>query len=307
MIAYRASLDVPAGTAYQVARWLAAHRKVHDVRPWQRAATPFVQAVMVLRWFREATDLRILARDAQVRISAPSEAGYDLWVFGQTQTTRREHPGRRRPERVSGLGQQGRTRLGPRHHRRPHPRSARPLPALYPAAATGLPTLTDKGYTGAGIGIQVPLKGDKLATGNRNAMINALRAPAERANALLKSTWRVLRRITPGPLENRRHHRRTRPTPPSQTHLVRKPQYRSSRSSQTDKLQTDIYLGEKGEKGGHIAVNGDGDIEHVRGDGEVLYNKLAGCGMDPLDGGEPSRQVDHSQPTARSMRAWSAV
>jgi hypothetical protein len=27
------------------------------------------------------------------------------------------------------------------------------LPALYPAAANGLPTLTDKGYTGAGIGI----------------------------------------------------------------------------------------------------------------------------------------------------------
>jgi len=53
VITYRASLDVPAETAYQVARWLAAHRKAHDVRPWQRAATPFVQAVMVLRWFKE--------------------------------------------------------------------------------------------------------------------------------------------------------------------------------------------------------------------------------------------------------------
>lgn len=41
------------------------------------------------------------------------------------------------------------------------------LPALYPAAAAGLPTLTDKGYTGAGIGIQVPLKGNKLATANQ--------------------------------------------------------------------------------------------------------------------------------------------
>jgi hypothetical protein len=39
------------------------------VRPWQRAATPFVQAVMVLRWFKEATDLRVLARDAQVSIA----------------------------------------------------------------------------------------------------------------------------------------------------------------------------------------------------------------------------------------------
>ncbi len=53
MITYRASLDVPAETAYQVARWLASHRRAHDVRPWQRAATPFVQAVMVLRWFKE--------------------------------------------------------------------------------------------------------------------------------------------------------------------------------------------------------------------------------------------------------------
>jgi hypothetical protein len=75
------------------------------------------------------------------------------------------------------------------------------LPALYPAAAAGLPTLTDKGYAGAGIGIQVPLKGDKPATGNRarNTLIGAIRAPAERANALLKSTWRALRRITLDP------------------------------------------------------------------------------------------------------------
>lgn len=34
---------------------------------------------------------------------------------------------------------------------------------------------------------------------NRNAAVNALRAPAERANALLKATWPVLRRITPDP------------------------------------------------------------------------------------------------------------
>jgi hypothetical protein len=32
------------------------------------------------------------------------------------------------------------------------------LPALYAAAATGLPTLADGSYTGAGIGIHIPLK-----------------------------------------------------------------------------------------------------------------------------------------------------
>jgi hypothetical protein len=72
------------------------------------------------------------------------------------------------------------------------------FPALYPAAANDLPTLTDKGYTGAGIGIHVPLKGANLAIDNqaRNLLITALRAPAERANALFKSSFKALRRVT---------------------------------------------------------------------------------------------------------------
>ena len=69
MITYRATLDVPASTVSQVARWLSAYRKLHDRRPWQRAATPFVQAVMVLRWFKNATDLPTLARDGRVSIA----------------------------------------------------------------------------------------------------------------------------------------------------------------------------------------------------------------------------------------------
>jgi hypothetical protein len=57
---------------------------------------------------------------------------------------------------------------------------AHALPALYPAAARGLPTLIDKGYAGAGIGIIFPTKGTNLAADNltRNALISALRAPA---------------------------------------------------------------------------------------------------------------------------------
>ena len=69
MITHRATLDVPAETVRTVSSWLLAHRKSHDVRPWQRAATPNVQAVMVLRWFKEATDMRIVARDASVSIA----------------------------------------------------------------------------------------------------------------------------------------------------------------------------------------------------------------------------------------------
>lgn len=55
-------------------------------------------------------------------------------------------------------------------------------------------TLADKGYVRAGIGVLVPTKGSNLAPDNRarNTMISALRAPAERANALLKRTWKAL-------------------------------------------------------------------------------------------------------------------
>ena len=66
MITYRATLDVPAGTLRAVTAWLREHRRAHDLRPWQRAATIYVQAVMVLRWFKDATDIRLLSRDAAV-------------------------------------------------------------------------------------------------------------------------------------------------------------------------------------------------------------------------------------------------
>ncbi len=74
------------------------------------------------------------------------------------------------------------------------------LPALYPHAARGLPGLADKGYTGAGVGIHVPTRHQPdgpLHTDNRcyNQLLTALRAPAERGNALL-GRWRALDRVT---------------------------------------------------------------------------------------------------------------
>jgi len=245
VITYRATLDVPASTLALVSRWLLMHRLVHDRRPWQRAATPYVQAVLVLRWFKEATDLRILARDARISIatayrylheaidviaahapdlhdvlahgldegwafvcldgtliastrsSAPSGAGHDVWYSGK----HKRHGGNIQvltgptgyPEWVSDV-EPGSTHdiTAARVHA---------LPALYPAAARGLPTLTDKGYVGAGIGIHVPIRGRNLHADNRtrNAMISALRAPSERANALLKRTWKALERVTLDP------------------------------------------------------------------------------------------------------------
>ena len=77
------------------------------------------------------------------------------------------------------------------------------LPALYPHAARGLPVLADKGYTGAGVGVHVPIKhhpDGPLHTDNRcyNSLITGLRAPAERGNALL-GRWRALDRGTVSP------------------------------------------------------------------------------------------------------------
>ena len=79
------------------------------------------------------------------------------------------------------------------------------LPALYQAAAAGLPTLADPGYDGAGIGIHIPVKqpadGQELDidTRTRNALQRSLRCLGERGFALLTSRWRTLQHITASP------------------------------------------------------------------------------------------------------------
>jgi hypothetical protein len=79
------------------------------------------------------------------------------------------------------------------------------LPALYRAAALGLPALADPGYDGAGIGIHIPVKqppdGRDLDLGNRtrNALQRSLRCLGERAFALLTQRWRALQHITASP------------------------------------------------------------------------------------------------------------
>lgn len=221
MSTYRATLDVPTHTVSQVTRWPSAHRKAHDRAPWQRAATPYVRAVMVLRWFKDATDVRLLARDAHISIatayrylheaidviadhapdlpevlhagieqgwafacldgtlinstrsSTKSETGHDLWYSGK----HKQHGGNIQvltgptgyPEWVSDV-EPGSTHdiTAAGHHA---------LGALYAAAANGLPTLTDKGYQGAGIGTIVPTRMVSLAasvapirTGGRGRM-----------------------------------------------------------------------------------------------------------------------------------------
>jgi hypothetical protein len=82
---------------------------------------------------------------------------------------------------------------------------AHALPALYRAAATGLPALADPGYDGAGIGIHMPVKqpadGRELDinTRTRNALQRSLRCLGERGFALLNQRWRTLQHITASP------------------------------------------------------------------------------------------------------------
>jgi len=79
------------------------------------------------------------------------------------------------------------------------------LPALYHAAAAGLPALADPGYDGAGIGIHMPVKQPAsgrdldINTRTRNAIQRSLRCLGERGFALLSQRWRTLQHITASP------------------------------------------------------------------------------------------------------------
>lgn len=81
------------------------------------------------------------------------------------------------------------------------------LPALYPAAAAGLPTLADAGYHGAGAGILTPVKKrpgsthEALHVDHRayNQLLRGLRVRGERAAAELKERWRAVKHITLSP------------------------------------------------------------------------------------------------------------
>jgi DDE superfamily endonuclease/Restriction endonuclease len=127
------------------------------------------------------------------RVHAKGENGHDLWYSGK----HKQHGGNVQVLTEPGGFPVWTSPVEPGNTHDITAARAHVLPALYPAATAGLPTLTDKGYTGAGIGIQVPVKGRHLApdTATRNQLINALRAPGERGNAILKTRWTALQRL----------------------------------------------------------------------------------------------------------------
>jgi hypothetical protein len=69
VINYGATLDVARELVWFVARILRAERRRRGTRRGRRALTPYWQAVLVLRWFRDATPIHRLATDHRISIA----------------------------------------------------------------------------------------------------------------------------------------------------------------------------------------------------------------------------------------------
>lgn len=247
MLSYRVTLDLPETIVRRISAWLSAHRRRHDQRPWQRAATCWTQAVMFYRWMIDATPHpQVVARDhdlAQATCYRYLHEALDVVAdhapdLHETLTEQHAHGAAfvcldgtliatTAVHIPAGQGKSTDAWYSGKHHRHggkvqvltdptgfpiwtspvspgsTHDLTAarqHVLPALYPATAQGLKTLTDKSCHGAGIGICHPIKGHGLApdTNTRNRLITQLHAPAERANTILKH-FKALQKVTLDP------------------------------------------------------------------------------------------------------------
>src|SRR3954462_10884570 len=75
VITYSAT-DVPAGTATLLTDLLVAERLRRGTGVGSRAASCSAQAVLVLRWFRENADMKVLAAAALLSLPALADKGY---------------------------------------------------------------------------------------------------------------------------------------------------------------------------------------------------------------------------------------
>jgi hypothetical protein len=255
VITYGATLDVARELTLFVAGVLRSERRARGTRRRRRALTPYRQAVLVLRWFRDATPVHRLATDHRISlatayrylheaITALAGQAPDLHqVLQQRRAAGDTHvilDGSLFPcDRVAAttIKTKGRNRGTTVHlwysgkHRafggniqflanpdgfplwtspvlpgsRNDLSAARDLDivgALTAAAAEGLPTLADKAYHSAGIGIHTPFKkapGQPPLNARQrvyNLLQSRARALGERAMALLKTRWRALHRIS---------------------------------------------------------------------------------------------------------------
>ena len=69
MITYSATLDVPEDTATLLTALLVAERLRRGAGVGARAASARAQAILVLRWFRQDADLKVLAADTRISLA----------------------------------------------------------------------------------------------------------------------------------------------------------------------------------------------------------------------------------------------
>src|SRR4051795_7513851 len=69
VITYSATLDVPAETATLLTELLVAERLRRGTGLGARAASARDQAILVLRWFRQDADLKVLAADTRISLA----------------------------------------------------------------------------------------------------------------------------------------------------------------------------------------------------------------------------------------------
>jgi hypothetical protein len=254
VITYRATLDVPRALAQYLARLLLVERAERGTRRGRRALGVFSHAVLVLRWFRESTQVAHLARDSGIGISTcyryvhegidvPAAQAPDLPdVLRERLARGHSHvtldgmliPTDRVAETTTNAdGKTINLWYSGKHHEfggnvqflastggfplwvsevqpgHTHDLTAATaegaIGALCASAAKGLPTLADKAYQGAGIGIHTPFKnppnGNVLDVDNRchNTLLTRVRCLGERAAAILTTRWKALNKITPCP------------------------------------------------------------------------------------------------------------
>ena len=239
MLCYCATLDVPTSTVRTISAWLQTHRKRHDLRPHQRAATCWMQTIMLLRWLYDATSIAAIARDADVSqatgyryihealdvVSAKSptlidalryaEDNNNLFVCLDGTLIRTNRAAVKNPKNRHDLWYSGKHKafggnvqvltddsgyplwVSPVSPGSTHDITAAPEHVLDEINNVDIRILADKGYIGAGQNVYTPIKGKNLTDEEYeyNRRLNGLRAPAERANAMLKQL-KALRRVT---------------------------------------------------------------------------------------------------------------
>ena len=178
-----------------------AYRALHEGIDALAAAAPGLPEAIASAKAAGHTHLNLDGTVIRIdRCAAPGPNGADLWWSGK----HKHHGGNLQvlsdtdgwPLWISAV------QPGREHDTTCAKAAAGLMPALEQAAAEQMPTLTDLGYEGlAGPALRMPIKklnGVELKEDQRqyNLLVRGVHAIAERANSLLKTTFKALRRVS---------------------------------------------------------------------------------------------------------------